>query len=322
MATTITPTDVITAFGSHYIDAGQNLSSLLMRPFEAFGTREAFTNVPTNDTQLRYSDVTVSEILQAYQDTYTAKGSVVFKPVTVSLQQVKVDQQFNPNNLVYSWLGFLTSNNTDRTTWPFVKWMIEVYLLKQLFKDLETQAVYSGIKGAITPGTATTAAAVIDGVEKIINDAVTATTITPITTGAPNADAVLWCEQVEAFVKGIPELYWDLDLTINMSRTLALRYVEGKKEKYNMYYAQEGDLRSVSNFPNMKVAGRASMNGKTKIWTTPMENAVFATKGFENANGFELEKIDRTVKIWTDFHIGLGFLLHDLVWTNDQNLAV
>jgi hypothetical protein len=94
--TTITATDVINEFGAHYVDEGQNMSSLLMRPFEAFGTREAFTNVPTNETQLKYSDVEVGEILQPYQDTYTPKGSVVFKPITVDLQQVKIDLQFNP----------------------------------------------------------------------------------------------------------------------------------------------------------------------------------------------------------------------------------
>lgn len=319
--TTINPADVIAAYGSYYIDQGQNLQNLLRRPFEAFGTRDAFTNVPTNDTQIRYSDVQVTEILQPYQDTFTAKGSVTFEPVTINLQQVKIDQQFNPNNLVYSWLGFLASNKTDRTTWPFVRWMIEYYLLNQNLHDLEKQVVYSGVKAAVVAGTAGAAVGVMDGVRKQINDAITAGKITTIATGAPNTDPLLWCEQVEAFVKGIPEIYWDRNLVINMSRTLAIRYVEGKKKKYNMYYAQEADLVTISNFPNMKVAGRASMLGATKIWATPVENAIFATKGFENLNGFELEKVDRSVKIWSDFHIGLGFLLPDLVFTNDRDLV-
>jgi hypothetical protein len=321
MATTITPTDVITSFGAHYIDQGQNLNDLLIRPFEAFGTREAFTNVPTTDTQLRYSDVTVSEILQPYQDTFTAKGSVTFKPVTIDLKQVKIDQQFNPNNLVYSWLGFMTNNKTDRKTWPFVKWFIEVYLLNKLMEDLESQAVYGGVYAAPTAGTAGAANTVVNGIKKIINDAITATTMSSIATGAPSTTATTWCDQVETFVKGIPEKYWEKNMVINMSRTLALRYMEGKKQKYNMYYGQEADLASVANFPNIKVAGRASMTGATKIWATPIENAVFAVKGFENAAGFELESVDRNVKIWSDFHIGMGFLLPDLVFTNDRDLV-
>lgn len=320
MATTITAANVIAQYGAYYIDEGQNLQSLLMRPFEPFGTRDAFTNVPTDKTQLRYSDVSVGEILQPYQDAYTPKGAVTFKPVTIDLQQVKVDQLFNPNSLVYSWLGFLTNNSTDRKTWPFIKWFIEVYLLNRLFEDIEKTAIYKGVKAAVVANTAGAAADVFDGVKKVINAAVTAGSIVPIATGAPNADPVLWCEQLENFVKGIPELYWEKEMVINMSRTLALRYMEGKKKKYNMYYGQEADLRSVSNFPTFKVKGRASMNASAKIWTTPMENAVFAAKGFDNANGFELESVDRNVKIWTDFHIGWSFLLVDLVFTNDQEM--
>jgi len=318
MATTITATDVITEYGSYYIDQGQNLQQLLLRPFQAFGTRDAFTNVPTNDTQIRYSDVEVTEVLQRYQDTFTAKGSVTFTPVKIDLTQVKIDQSFNPNNLVYSWLGFLTSNSTDRTTWPFVRWFIEVYLLNQVFEDMELKVVYKGDQEAITPGTAGNAIGVIDGVKKIINDGIA--DMTQIATGALAADPVDFVTQIEEFCKGIDEKYWDVRMVMNMSKQRHLQFVQGMQKKYNTYYAQTPDVMAVRNFENFTVKGRASMSGSDKIWMTPQENAIFAVKGFENASGFELEKVDRTVKVYTDFHIGLGFLLKDLVFTNDQDL--
>ncbi|MGN6476317.1 MAG: hypothetical protein ACTHKV_03755 [Flavipsychrobacter sp.] len=315
----ITASDVITEFGSHYIDEGQNMSSLLMRPFEAFGTREAFTNVPTDETQLRYSDVEVGEILQPYQDTYTPKGSVEFKPITIDLQQVKIDLQFNPNKLVYSWLGFLTSNNTDRTTWPFTRWVIEVYLLKRVFEDLEKKVIYTGDKAAVVSGTAGAAIDSMDGVAKIITDGITAGDITATAMGPVPADPADFCTYVEEMVASIDELYWDKNIVFNMSRQLAKRYREGRRQKYLMNYAQISDLNAVQDFENFSVAGRASMKNASRIWGTPIENAVFPTKGFSNATAFELEKVDRTVKIYTDFHIGLGFLLKDLVFTNDQD---
>lgn len=320
MATTITPTDVISSFGAYYLDHGQNLNDLLMRPFRAFGTREAFTNVPTEDTVLRYSDVTVTEILQGYQDTFTAKGSATFKPVTISLHQVKIDQSFNPNNLVYSWLGFLTSNNTDRTTWPFVRWFIESYLLNQVFDDMEKLVVFKGVAVTPTPGTAGNTSDVMDGIKKIIGDAVTAATITPIAVGAPPTDAKDFCTYVEDMVAQIDELYWNKKIVFNMSMAQAKLYREGRRTKYNMMYAQVADLNNIQDFDGFSVAGRMSMQSSTNIWGTPIENAIFATKGFANASGFELEKVDRTVKIWTDFHIGMGFLLKDLVFTNGEGL--
>lgn len=318
--TIITPTDVISAYGAYYKDEGQNMQSLLQRPFFPFGTRDAFTNVPTNDTRLKLAESTVTEILQRYQDTYTPKGSVVFKPVTIDLHQVKVDQQFNPNNLVYSWLGFLTNNNTDRKTWPFIRWFIERYLMQQLWEDIETQVIYTGDEAVIVPGTAGTAIGSMDGVKKIINDAITATTITPIPTGALAADPADFVTQMEEFVKAVPKRFWMQNMTLNMNPDNEVKFVEGMQKKYNMQYAQITDLRRVRNFQNVSVKSRMSMDGSDKIWMTPIENAIFAVKGFANANGFEMESVDRTVKIWTDFHMGLGFLLHDLVFTNDLDL--
>ena len=316
--TIITPTDVINEYGSFYIDEGQNKESLLRRPFHPFGTRDAFTNIPTNATLIRWSDVQVTEILQRYQDTYTPKGEVVFKPVKVELHQVKVDQQFNPNKLVNTWLGFLTNNNTDRKTWPFIRWFIEEYLLQQLWEDMESKVIYTGDEAAIVPGTAGTSVGTMDGIKKIINDNIG--DMTQINTGALAADPKDFVTQVEEFVKEVPKKFWREKMTLNLNPDREVMFIEGMQLKYNMNYAQVSDTMSVRNFNNIKVKGRQSMDGSDKIWMTPIANAVFPVKGFANANGFELESVDRSVKIWTDFWIGVGFLLKDIVFTNDQDM--
>lgn len=105
---------------------------------------------------------------------------------------------------------------------------------------------------------------------------------------------------------------------MNLDRKV--QFVEGMQQKYNTYYAQVPETMTVRNFPNITIKGRQSMDASDKIWMTPMENAIFAVKGFSNATAFELEKVDRKVKIWTDFHIGVGFLLSDLVFTNDLDM--
>lgn len=316
--TTITATDVITEFGSYYINEGQNMQSLLTRPFFPFGTREAFTNVPTDNTQLRFSDVQVGKILQPFQKTFTPKGSVVFTPVTIDLHPVKIDQQFQPQDLVYSWLGFLTSNKTDRTTWPFVRWFIEMYLLNQLWEDMELDLVYKGDKEAVVAGTAGEPGHVCDGVKKIINDNIGA--MEQIATGALAADPKDLVTQIEDFVKQTPKRFWKVPMDLNLNPDRAIQFVEGMQQKYNMNYQQITDTMSVRNFSNVKVKARQSMDESDKIWMTPVANAVFAVKGFSNATAFELEKVDRNVKIWTDFHVGLGFLQKDLVFTNDLDM--
>ena len=320
MATTITASAVVSAFGAYYIDAGQNESNIHKKLRESFGTKDAFTIVDTEDTVLRESNTAFTEVIQAFQKQFTPKGGVTHTPKSIPLYNIKVDQLFYPDELKNMWLSFVTSNNLDRTTWPYVRWFIEEYVMGQIQHDLEMKGIYLGKYVAPTPGTAGNAVDSMQGVKQIINDAIDATTITTITTGAPNADNVLWAGQVETFCKSVPELYWDKPMALNMSRGLALRYKQGRRTKYNSNYAQVNEAMAVQDFENNIVTGRGSMTGANKIWMTPKQNAILAFKGGSNQNIVEVEKVDRQVKVYTDFWIGAGFIDDSLIWTNNQDL--
>jgi hypothetical protein len=318
--TTIDIQDIIDSYGSYYLDAGQNQNDILMRPFEKFGTKDAFTLRPTEDTIVRLAEAEVDEILQGYQDAFTPKGGVAISPVTISLTQVKIDNEFNPNKLHASWLGFLANNRLEREAYPFIKWFIEDYLLKQVDKDMELKSIFTGAKVTPTPGTAGAAIEAMDGVKKQINAGITAGDITAIAMGAPAVDPKDFCTQVEEFAAQVPELYWEEPIQFNMSRTLVKRYRAGRKAKYNMNYAQVSDVNLIED-TNMRVVGRASMTGSAKIWGTLERNYVMAVKGFSNANGFLIERAKRKVAIYSDWWLGIGYLLADQIWTNDQDLA-
>lgn len=319
--TSITASQVVTDFGAYYIDQGQNQNDIHDRLRESFGSMAAFTIIESDNTVLRAVNTAYAEVLQAFQTAYTPKGGVTFTPKAIPLYNLKTDQQFYPDALKQSWLQFLITNNTDRTTYPFVRWFIEIYLINQIHHDMEVN-LYGAIAATPTAGTAGNASASFTGLKKIINDAITATTIATIATGAPSTTPETWCGQVETFCAGIPELYWENGFELNMSRSLALRYKQGRAIKYNTYYVQASDAMSVQNFENIKVAGRGSLTGKTKIWGTPKINAVIGMKGSESNMGtVEVEKVDRLVKIYTDFWFGLGFIDDGIVFTNDQDLT-
>ncbi len=321
--TTITPTQLISDFGGYYIDSGQSLKDLHLRPFQPFETLEAFTIVPENDTIFRASDVQVGEIIQAYQDDFTPKGNLSFKGITIDMFNIKIDQAYNPQKLVKTWVGFLTTNNTDRTTWPFVRWFIEEYLLKQADKDLEMSGIYNGIYVTPTAGTAGTTAQSINGVKKIINTKIAASKIVPIVSGDWETSPEDFVTQFEEWVSQIDELYWKETLVFNMSKKMELLFRKGMRKKYNMFYAQMGDpeLAKIADFTNWSVKGRFSHGNSKKVWATPRWNAIAPVKGYENKNVFELEKVDRKVKSYTDWWMGFGFLLDDLIFTNDLELS-
>ena len=321
MSTTITSSQVVTDFGAFYIDAGQNENNIHSRLMEDFSSLDSFLLIDNGeDTVLRAANTVYAEVLQGFQKQFTPKGALTFLPKEIALRNVKVDELFYPDDLKNQWLAFLTSNNLDRETWPFVRFFIERYVLKQIKADLELKAVYNGKYVAPTAGTANNAVDTVDGVKTIINNAIDGGTMAPITTGTPSTDPVTWATQVETFCAGVPELYWNQSMDLNMSRTLALRYRQGRKLKYNMYYGQAADLSQVANFETIKVEGLASMIGANKIWMTPAINAVAGFKGGSNQNIVEVEKVDRQVKCYTDFWLGFGFIDDGIVWTNDQDL--
>jgi hypothetical protein len=321
MATVITSSQVVSDFGAFYIDAGQNENNIHNKLMEPFGSMDSFRIIESEDTVLREANTAFTEVLQGFQKVFTPKGGVTFTPKAIPLFNVKVDELFYPDDLKNQWLSFLTSNSLDRTTWPFVRFFIEEYVLKQIKQDLELKGIYKGVYAAPTGGTANNAVDTMNGVKKLINDATTATAIASIVTGTPSTDPVVWCTQIEDFCKAMPELYWDQPMDLNMSRTLALRYRQGRKLKYNMYYGQAADLSQVANFENVTVEGLASMIGSTKIWMTPTLNAILGFKGSGNQGTVEVEKVDRQVKVYTDFWIGAGFIDDSLVFTNDQDLT-
>lgn len=318
--TNITVTDIIAQYGAFYIDQGQNLDRIHQQLFELGGTQDSFATIPTNDTILRFSEAEVEEVIQPYQNAFTPKGGVAFKPAEIPLYQIKVDQKFNPNSLVASWLGFLTDKKTDRTTWPFIKWFIEAYLIPKIKEDMELQAIYKGVYAAPVDGTAGAASTSMNGIRKLINDDITATTITPIVTGALSTDPATFVGQIEAFLEAIPERYWTTPQELNMSRSKALLFRKGMRAKYNANYELTDSISDMLDFP-VRVTGRGSMIGANKIWMTPKQNAKRGIKWGANANMFEIEKEDRNVKIYTDWWEGVGYVIPGIVFTNDQDLV-
>jgi hypothetical protein len=305
-------------FGDYYLNGGQNLSNLHMLPFISFDTRDAFTIVPTNDTIVRESNVEFTSVLQQYQDEFTPKGGVAFEPVEFILRQMKVDQKFNPTKLQSSWVGFLASNNLDRSQYPFVRWIYEVYLTKQSQEDMELESIYNGIYVPPVEGVAGDAAGVMNGVRKIVTDLVAAGKLTEIVTGVADADPAVFVTQIESFVKSWPERFRKIAMPINMSQTLETHFKEGMQKKYNMQYAQVGELLKVRNHENVTVAGRPSMAGAPGWWATPKLNAIMPVKGFENANVYRIETAERFVKMFGDWWATIGFIQPKLLFVNDQ----
>lgn len=314
--------DIITEFGAYYINQGQNMQRLIRQLRQPSTTDALFTPIMTDDTVWRASETRIGRVLQPFQKAWTPLGDVEFVPVAIEQYKLKMDNEDYPDDLEASWLGFLSGPEIDRKQWPFIRWFIEVELLPQLQEDYELHEVYNGEYAAPTPGTAGAVSTSMNGIKKIINDHIDAGRITPIVTGALSADPATLVDQIEAFADAIDNRYWRMPLEVAVAPEIERRFFRGYKAKYGQYTDYRENTQGVVDMTNLTIVGKPSMIGSGKIWTTPKRNAVLLQKKTANMTRVQVENVDRLVKVYTDFWKGVGFLIPEIVFTNDQDLTV
>lgn len=325
----ITVSDIVSEFGAYYLgnENNQNAARILQLPFQKSETAELFpVQTTTNQAMERRAEVTIDRVLQPFQKDFTPISTTAFTPRAIEMFRMKIDLQETPDDLVKSWVGFLANlNETDRTQWPFIRWWIEKLIMPAHTRDLEKNEIYGGVYAAPTPGTAGASGTALNGIKKIINAFYSGGDLTPISMGAtpdPDTDdARDFTTYVEEMVAKIPELYWDEKIEFTMSKKLHKFYRKGRELKYNVNYNNVADLDVIKEFDNFSVKGVASMAGSTKIWGTMDWNKVRLVNGIGNINNFQVEKVDRKVKVYTDYFMGVGFWVPEVLFTNDVELS-
>lgn len=313
----ITITDILSEYGAYYKKNPENLKRLYKALMAASRTQGIFTPMITEDTVYHAAKSIMTRILQPFQKAYTPISPLTIKPVKIQLYEMKVDLQETPHELEASWLGFLTGEDIDVKQWPFVRWFLEVHCIPQVHQDYELNEVYKGVYAAPTPGTPGAAGTAMNGLGKIIADAITAGTMTPIVIGAPDTDDAVWVEQVEEFVDSINQNYWGVPMDLCMNMGLERRFHRGYRKKYGKDTDYKGSKGSV-DFTNLQITGLQSMTGRNRIFCTPKPNIVQLTKKPKNIESFQIENVDRTLKAYTDFWRGVGFLVNEAVFPSDQ----
>jgi hypothetical protein len=281
----------------------------------------------------------MDDTLQAFTNNYHSKGTVAFKPNEMPLGEFKVNKTVKPDDVSKSWVGFLSTLEVkERKNWPLIRWIIQQMIIPNMLAQYEKEVVYRGWKVTGFDGTPTVdgatfvrelasadaqlpANASMDGIRTQIIRWEDEGRITPISTGAPSATATTWVEQVEAFIASIPAHERAQMDYLWMSEALYWRYVDGVREKYNKYYAQDEDLTLIKN-SMVKVNWLRGMDNSTKIWCTPASNRVRPTKE-DNSGRFAVEGKDiYSVLIATDFMKLLTFDVPEWIYTNDQENSI
>src|SRR5690554_85691 len=128
----------------------------------------------------------VSEVLQPFQNGWTPKGTTSFNPRINKVHQIKVDYLIdNIDDIYRTYLTYLATEGVKRSEWPLVRYIVSELIVPKMREEIAELSV-NGNYAAPTPGTAGASIDSTDGILTVVGDEITATNLTPITTGVMN----------------------------------------------------------------------------------------------------------------------------------------
>lgn len=331
--------EVIAEFDARYTNHGQTKKDVKVQLFQPSETEKYFNQIPKKEDYHRKAYATMDRVLQAFTKEFVPNSSAQFRPWETKLGTFKIDDQVSPDDVRESWLGFWAKlEEKDRAKWPILLWYVNNLLIPQSHEDFETEVAYWGwqmtdrvavptVDGSTfvreisnVAGTVMPANASMDGIRTQMIKMNAIGRLQVINTGTPDADDELFCTQIEEWFAQIPRLVRRRLKNVFMSEDLTERYQEGRRLKYNLQYSQVTDMSKIKE-SSAKVVGLPSMEGSNKWWTTLEENRTRPTHT-ENKGVFDRQKVDRYVKLLTDFKKVICFDVPELVFTNDQENVI
>jgi len=320
--------EIITAFGAYYKREGQGTQKIYQQLIQGFVSHTAFTHIQTDETIWRGSEASHGVVVQPFQKAFTPQGTSEFKPAEIRMFHLKADLADYPDDIEASWLGFLSSNDVKRTDWPFVKYWIEKLVVPRINQDIELNEIGRGVYSAPTPSVAGAPGTAMDGILTVIQDHIDEGNITPIALGAVPEDPAEFVEYLEEFHAALPILYRNVPMNVYGPEDFVLRYKRGFRAKYGTNYGFSNDDFHNSSVKildsNLTLVGLPSLNLNSegdpndRFFCTQKQNAILLTKRLGHKDGtFDVQGFDRQVKLLTDWWMGVGFIIPQVVFVND-----
>lgn len=244
---------------------------------------------------------------------FTPKAdAVAFDARTLKVRPWQVDIEIIPEQVYKSWLGMLKSNK-DIYQMPFEEYIL-ADLISKAKEELLLQTIYNGVHNA----SGTNALAVADGYKKHIADALTASEITAIVTGALTAENII--DKVELVADGLGEAYTKMATEIHVSDLNFKRYVRKYRGLFggNTDYIGMNRDRVAIDGSNAILVRKPEMGVSNRIIHTAKDNFYMGINSSEFV--LNVEKHKRKLFIMLDGKIGTQFaeMRNKAIAVNDQ----
>jgi hypothetical protein len=269
-------------------------------------------------------EISISDLMQAYQKAFTPKNNESFDGLLNTLQIGKVDIEFDWAELEklfdkFACNFFEAGKNED--DWAFQRYIMSEVVPQKLTEELNLCS-WGGVRVAPTAGTAGAFMGTFTGWKKQITDFVAAGAVTPVATGA-FADATM-VDQIRDWCKALPINYRYMKGTIHMSMTNAQRYADRYAVQFPTRKVTEemhGEQYLIVDHYNKHIKGYKCMEGSNRIFITfdNLDSMIIGTRqGYSKYPNFRVHTYDRTVHVLAEFYRFFGFETLKHFFVNDQ----
>lgn len=269
------------------------------------------------------------ELFQAYQANFTPNNTETITSEKYVLQDVKIDIQWTAtelNSFLASWDPSMSPLGKAALDYKFfTDYLVGNHVYPVARQAFEQKMIYTGVRVAPTTDVAGVAIAAIDGLEKIVNTAISASKMTGriVAIGTINAGNVfdkikLFCDSLPEVVKAVPRKVLCAPEIFDL-----YQYACYQKNQYVVNVKTEGYGRSMAiPFSNKTLVACPSMAGKQRLIldASAMEdNLVF---GLRNDGGdivptIRWQEFDRTLKGLGETQMFVGVENFQTLWISD-----
>jgi hypothetical protein len=234
-----------------------------------------------------------------------ASNAVSFEPRTLEVAPIKRDLSFVPQDFESSYLGKMRPKGQNPGKFlPFEGDVLQTILNGH--SEEFASALWGAVKaGTVTPGT-TVMASCFNGFLKIIADAITATTLSPVVTpggAVTNTNAVALLETMWNSL-GAP--YKETPVQVFMSWANFQKYSQDYRERYGKYTRlnETGEVK-LDFSQNATLVPLAELGSSNRIVMTPGTNLNVGFDDLQDDKLFQMEQNKRVIDWWMDWDMGV-----------------
>lgn len=272
--------------------------------------------VPNVSDEYVMPSASITDVLQPYQKAWTPQGEASFNARINKVRQIKADMVLDNVDEIYrSYLGYMAVEGRDRKDWPIVRYIVEELIIPKMIEELN-QASATGEYAAPTPGTPGAFLDIVDGFLTIIANEITATNLTPITTGAVSQSDAL--DKFELFNDLMPTKYSNMEGIIFCSATMKKWYQRDYRNNFGGTNDQAAKDNLKIDATKKMIVGLESWEGSQRMLFTPKNNMLVMYDKILTPNKLEFQIEKRDIIMLTDFKRGYGFGNLEEVHVNDQ----